>query len=65
MKTNIHLRSYLAQFFLEREMFEIKVVEKIKTHFMFNNSLFSPENRAIYGIMWKNNVQPDRPHMTI
>jgi hypothetical protein len=26
-------------------------VEKIKTHFMFNNFI---ENRAIYEIMWKN-----------
>jgi hypothetical protein len=40
MKTNIYLRSYLAQFFLEREMFETKVAEKIKTHFMFSNSFF-------------------------
>jgi hypothetical protein len=26
---------------------------------MFNNSF--PENRAVYEIMWKNMVQPDRP----
>jgi len=29
---------HLAQFFAEREMFQTKVVEKIKTHFMFSNS---------------------------
>ena len=34
MKTNIHFVSYLAQFFLEREMFQTKVVEKIKTHIL-------------------------------
>ena len=32
MKTNILFLSYLAQFFLEWEMFQTKVVEKIKTH---------------------------------
>ena len=34
-KTNIHFSSYLDQFFLEGETFQIKVGEKIKTHFMF------------------------------
>ena len=32
MKTNIHLWLYLAQFFLEREMFQMKAVEEIKAH---------------------------------
>jgi hypothetical protein len=32
----IHFLSYLAQFFLEWEMFQTKVVEKIKTHFMLD-----------------------------
>jgi hypothetical protein len=36
MKTYVHLR-YLAQFFLEWEMFQTKVVEKIVTHSMLNN----------------------------
>jgi len=36
-KTNIHFWSYLDQFFLEGEMFQIKGGEKIKTHFMFIN----------------------------
>jgi len=30
------------------------------TLFMFNNIF---RNRLLYGIMWKNNVQPDRPQM--
>jgi len=33
------------------------------THFMFHNCFF--ENRAVYEIMWKNNVDPDRPQITI
>jgi len=32
MKTDIHLWSYLAEFFLEWEMFNIEIVEKIKTY---------------------------------
>jgi hypothetical protein len=34
MKTNILFLSYLAQFFLEWETFQTKVVEKIKTHIL-------------------------------
>jgi len=30
---------------------------------MFDN--FFSENHAIYEIMWKNMVEPDRPQMTI
>jgi hypothetical protein len=29
------------------------------THFMFNN--FFTENHAVFDIMWKNMVEPDRP----
>jgi len=32
MKTILHLWLYLAQFFVEQEMFQAKVVEEIKTH---------------------------------
>ena len=45
-------------------MFQTKVVEKIKTHFMFNN-FFSSENRAVCEIMWENTAQRDRTHVTI
>jgi hypothetical protein len=41
----------------------MKVVEKIETHFVFSNFLF--ENRAVYEIMWKTIVEPDRLRMTI
>jgi len=40
-----------------------KAVEKIKTHFRFNNIL--PKNRAVYETVWKNIVEPGRPQMTI
>jgi hypothetical protein len=61
MKTFSHLWEYLAEFFLEWEMFETKVVEKIKTHIFFQ-WLFS-ESRAVYEIMSKNYVEPERPQM--
>ena len=31
---------YMCDIFLEWEMFQTKIVEKIKTHFMFNNFFF-------------------------
>jgi len=41
-----------------------KFVQKIKTHILCSNFFFH-ENRAVYKIMWKNMVQPDRPQMAI
>ena len=40
MKTNIYLWAYLAQLFLEWEMFETKVVEEIKTNILFSVIIF-------------------------
>jgi hypothetical protein len=37
--------------------------ENQNTRFTFNNVFF--ENRAVYEIIWKNIVQPDRLQMTI
>ena len=48
---------------LEREMFQTKLVEKIKCTLYFK--LFIFKNSAVYEIMWKNIVEPDLPHMTI
>jgi hypothetical protein len=62
MKTYVHL--YLAEFFLEWEMFETNVVEEIKTHLLSSINFFS-ENRVVYEIIWKNMVEPDRSEMTI
>jgi len=55
--------SYLAQFFVEREMFQTKVTEKIKTHILtFIKFFFNP---AIYAIMWRNMVERGRTQMAI
>ena len=40
-----------------------KPVEEIKTHFVFCN--YISKNRASCEIMWKNVVEPERPHVTI
>jgi len=64
MATDICFSFYFAPFFLEWEIYQAKVVEKIKTHFLCNDFFFF-ENRAVYGIMWKNILEPDRLQMTI
>jgi len=46
VKTNIHFWSHLAQFFLEWEMFQKKIVKKIKTHILCSVIFF--ENRAFF-----------------
>ena len=63
MKTNIHFWSYLHlfHFFIEWEMFQIKAVEKAKTHILNSIYFF---NCAVYEITWKNTVEPGRPQMT-
>ena len=50
MKTSVRLWYYLAEFFLEREVFQTEVVQKVQnTRFMFINFLL--ENRAVCKIM--------------
>jgi len=44
-------------------MFQAKSVEKIKTRCM--SSIYIAKNRAVYEIMWKNIVNPDRPNDNI
>jgi hypothetical protein len=44
MKTYERLWQYLSQFFLEWEMFQTKVVQKIKTHFSY---AWKPTNASI------------------
>jgi hypothetical protein len=61
MKTNAHLWSYLAQLFLEWEVFQKNLSLKSK-HSLCSTFL---ENRAIYEIIWKNIVEPDRPQVII
>jgi hypothetical protein len=62
MKTNIHFRSYLAQFFLEWKMFQTKVVNKPETHCIFNN--FFRKSCHLWDKM-ENVVERGRSQMTI
>jgi hypothetical protein len=55
--------SYFAQFTIEWELLQAKVVEKIKKYIMF--ILFFSRNITIYELMWKNVVELDVPQMTI
>jgi hypothetical protein len=64
MKTNIHFRSHLAEFFVELKMFQTTVVEKLETHILCSITFF-PENRALYDKMWKNIVERGTPQMAI
>ena len=41
MKTNMHFSSHLSHFFLDWEMFQAKVVEKINKHVLSSVSFFS------------------------
>ena len=50
MKSYIHLWQYLAEFFLEWEMFKTKAVEKIKTHIICSMIFFPPKSC----IVWEN-----------
>ena len=54
-----HVWKYLAELFLQWEMFQTKVVDKIKTHILCSVTCFR-KSRAVYEIMWKNPVQPER-----
>jgi hypothetical protein len=63
MTTYVHLWQYVAEFFLEWHSLENICRENQNTHFMFNN--YFHENGAIYEIVWKNMVEPDRPQMAI
>jgi len=40
-------------------MFQTKGLERIKINILF--LIFFCENRAVYEIVWKNIVQPERP----
>ena len=43
-------------------MLQTKFVQEIKTHLMFNKFFFL---MCLCKIMWKNIVEPDRPHMAV
>ena len=62
MKTDKHIRSYLAHFFLESEKSQTKFVEKIKTRVLCS-IIFFFENRAVYEFMRLNIEEPDKPQI--
>jgi hypothetical protein len=60
MKTYVHL--YLTEFFLEREMYETKVLEEVETHVLCSITFFRKSCR-----LWDNVEKygkPDRLQMT-
>jgi hypothetical protein len=46
-------------------MFQTELVEKIKTHILCPVTFFPLQNRTVYKIMWKDNLEWGRPHITI
>ena len=56
--------SYLAQFFLEWEMFQTQVVEKIKTHFLYLIAFFR-KSCLLWDNVEKYCRRGGRPQMTI
>ena len=65
MKTARRFLAYVAHLFLKWEVFQARVAEELKTHILCSITFFPPENRATYGIMWKNTLEWGRPQMTI
>jgi len=44
-------------------MFQTEVVDEIRTHILC--SVTFSESFAMYGLTWKNMVDPQRPHITV
>ena len=65
MNTFAYLWQYLAEYFLEWEMFQIKFIEKNQHRHLMPDNFFFSKNRAVYETMSKNMVKPNRPQMTI
>ena len=63
METIKHFWSYLAQFYLEWEMFETKVIWEIKTQ-IFCSIIFFWKSWLLRDNL-KKIVEPDRPQMTV
>jgi hypothetical protein len=59
------IRTFIVSRFILLRMRNVSenVVEKIRAHILC--SIFSPENRLVCEIMWKNMVQPDRSQVKI
>jgi len=63
MQTNKHFLSYPAEFFLQLEIFQTDVEEKLETHILCPITFFF--NRCLYEKMRKNMVQADRLQLAI
>jgi hypothetical protein len=48
-----------------RNISDKRCIGNQNTHFVCSNIFFPQKNRAVYEIMWKDMVNPDRPLMTI
>ena len=63
MKTNTHFFIISPSVLLRMNNTSHKVVGKIKTHISFPITFFF--NLAVYEILWKHTVKPERPQMTV
>jgi hypothetical protein len=50
MKTDVNLWSYLAQFFLELEIFQTNVVQEIKIQVLCSKTFFRKSCRFLYTV---------------
>jgi hypothetical protein len=50
MKVFLLLWQYLAEFFIQREMFQIKVVEKIKLHILCSVPFFNQKSCCLWEV---------------
>ena len=62
MDTSTHFLLYLAQFFLEWEMFQTEIVEEIKIHILYSTIFFSkifPFMRYVEKYFWAGQATDD------
>ena len=50
---------------LSVHVFQVKFVEKLRTHILCSITFLFSENRAVCEVMCENTVEPDSPQMTI
>jgi len=63
MNTYLYLWYHLDKLFLEREMFHKYCKQNQITYLIFNKLCY--KIRAVYEVMWKSMVEPDRSQMMI
>ena len=55
----------ISRSFLHRMRNISNVSEKIRTHILYSITFFFLKTHALYEVMWKNIIEPDRPQKTI